>query len=80
MSLVNRTWMPESILVNVDEETAKKRKDLIPLLSMKISHEGEAVVYVCENKVCQLPARTMDEIRNTLEAAVQKKRKVTKKK
>ncbi|MBN1213267.1 MAG: hypothetical protein JXA92_11900, partial [candidate division Zixibacteria bacterium] len=38
-----------------------------PLFEGRMAAEGEVVVYICRNSVCQLPVSTMDELKKSLE-------------
>ena len=52
-----KIFLPNGVLVVVSEAEARALEDRIPWLEGKKALSGKTTAYVCEQRVCDLPAR-----------------------
>ena len=55
LDVVRKTYLPNRVLLSLDEATARAQEDLIPLLSYKAAIGGQTTAYVCERGLCEAP-------------------------
>jgi len=60
IAAVHERYLPNKILAHADPSFSAK-KELLPVLEGKISSDGQAKIFVCENYACQRPFRNSKE-------------------
>ncbi len=55
LSIVNRRFLPNKIVLLVDEASRKILSAYLPVIETMTRLDGKATAYVCENYACQLP-------------------------
>ena len=55
LAVLRKTYLPNRIMVVVDEPKSAEVSKRIPLAGEKVCVDGKVTAYVCENRVCQLP-------------------------
>ncbi len=55
VDVIRKTYLPNRVLLSVDEAGARAQEAVIPLLSSKSAIDGVATAYVCERGLCEAP-------------------------
>jgi hypothetical protein len=61
---VHKHYLPNKILAYADVDLLDKKKQLLPVLEGKVSSDGLAKIFVCENYACQSPFLNKEDFEN----------------
>lgn len=61
---VHQHYLPNKILAYADPEILDRKESLLPAIEGKISKDGQAKIFVCENYACQSPFRNKEDFQN----------------
>jgi uncharacterized protein YyaL (SSP411 family) len=70
IAAVHEHYLPNKILAYADSSFSDKKK-LLPVLEGKISSDGQAKIFVCENYACQSPFLKKDDFENFYNSLIQ---------
>ena len=65
--VVNRRYLPGTVLALLNDEQAKKVGEISPLIRGKTSKKGAPIAYVCRAGVCKLPSTSVEKLEKQLE-------------
>jgi uncharacterized protein YyaL (SSP411 family) len=71
MATVHEHYLPNKILAYADPSLLNKEEKLLPVLEGKVSTDGQAKIFVCENYACQSPFTTRQEFENFYDSLIQ---------
>ena len=63
IAAVHKRYLPNKIFAYADSSFLDK-KELLPVLEGKISSDGQAKIFVCENYACQRPFLIKEDFEN----------------
>jgi len=55
LDVIRNTYLPNRVLLSMDEATARSHESEVPLLQYKTALDGTATAYVCERGLCETP-------------------------
>lgn len=73
--LLGAAWsafVPNRVLAFAEPSQVSALSREIPLLAGRVAKDGKATAYVCEDRTCQLPATTVEELRKQLKQVADK--------
>ncbi|HEX9974307.1 MAG TPA: thioredoxin domain-containing protein, partial [bacterium] len=64
IAAVYEHYLPNKILAYADADLLGKKKRLLPVLEGKVSRDGQAKIFVCENYACRSPFLNVEDFEN----------------